>query len=137
MNEMPLALRMSLLAVDLSMLLYWATSLLALIGFFSLPASMMYDGYGTAMIDAWNWSFAPLDILFAVTGLVSVRLARAGSPSWRGWAIVSLSLTFCAGFMAISFWAITDYFVLSWWIPNLLLMVVALWWVPRLIGGKQ
>jgi hypothetical protein len=130
---MPPSLRISLLAVDLSMLAYWAVSLLAVAGIIGVPASIMYEGYGTPQIDAWNWSFAPLDLLFAATGLVSVRLARSRDARWRGWAIISLSLTFCAGFLAISFWTLIQYFALSWWLPNLLLVAVALWWLPRVV----
>jgi Family of unknown function (DUF5360) len=130
---MPTALKRSLLIIDIAMILYWLVSLFALIGWFELPKSMMYGGYGTPIIDAWNWSFAPLDILFSLIGLLSVRAAQRDDARWRSLAIVSLTLTFCAGFMAITFWMIRGEFDISWWIPNLMLMAIPLFWIPRLI----
>ena len=94
----------------------------------------MYDGYGLPVIDAWNWSFAPLDLGFAITGLASLRLAGKGDGRWAALAVISLALTFCAGLMAISFWAIRGEFNAGWWIPNLLLMAVAAYWLPRLVN---
>ena len=98
-----------------------------------MPVAAMYAGYGTPMIDAWNWSFAPLDIAFAITGLVSVRLAGAGDARWRSWAIISLVLTMCAGGMAVGFWALLGSFDLSWWVPNLILLLAPLIWLPALL----
>jgi Family of unknown function (DUF5360) len=134
---MPVALERSLSIIDGGMIVYWLVSFLALIGWFQLPKSMMYGGYGTPIIDAWNWSFAPLDLLFSVIGLVSLRLARLGDNRWLACAIISLSLTFCAGFMAITFWMIRSEFDISWWIPNLILMAIPLYWIPKLIGRAQ
>jgi hypothetical protein len=134
---MPVALKRSLSIIDGGMIVYWLVSFLALIGWFQLPKSMMYGGYGTPIIDAWNWSFAPLDLLFSVIGLVSLRLARLGDNRWLACAIISLSLTFCAGFMAITFWMIRSEFDISWWIPNLILMAIPLYWIPKLIGRAQ
>lgn len=93
----------------------------------------MYDGYGTPVIDAWNWSFAPLDILFSLIGLLSISLAKRGDKRWRATAIISLTLTFCAGLMAVVFWALRGEFNPSWWIPNLILMTTPMIWLPRLI----
>eukprot|EP01035_Chromulina_nebulosa_P062655 gene62655-85681_t len=108
--------------IDIGMLLYWGMAALACCGILHLPVSAMYDGYGTPMIDAWNWSFAPLDLSFALTGLASLALARRGDGRWRPLALVSLALTFCAGLMALSFWALRGEFALTWWLPNLLLV---------------
>jgi Family of unknown function (DUF5360) len=130
---MPRALRVNMLIVDFGMLLYWGVAALALAGIINLPASLMYNGYGTPMIDAWNWSFAPIDLLFAVTGLVSVRLSRRDGDRWLGWALVSITLTGCAGLMAVSFWALTGDFDPAWWLPNLVLVAIAVFWVPRLL----
>jgi hypothetical protein len=96
----------------------------------------MYDGYGTPIVDAWNWSFAPLDILFAILGLAAVRLAQKQDPRWKMLAVASLSLTFCAGLMAIGFWAISGDYNPSWWIPNLVLMAVPAYWFFKLFGGQ-
>ena len=78
--RMTASLRHFLRITDIAMLAYWAVSGAAIAGLVHMPAAAMYAGYGTPMIDAWNWSFAPLDIGFAITGLVSVRLAGAGDP---------------------------------------------------------
>lgn len=136
-NAMPPLLKHTLSLIDIGMILYWSVSFLALIGLFQLPASAMYDGYGTPVIDAWNWSFAPLDILFSLIGLLSISLAKRGDARWRTTAIISLTLTFCAGLMAVAFWAIRGEFNPSWWIPNLILMVIPMIWIPKLIGDVR
>lgn len=131
-HSMPRRLTLTLTVIDGAMLLYWGTSALAALRIIALPGSAMYAGYGTPLMDAWNWSFAPLDILFSLLGLISVRRASQGRADWRVYAIMSLSLTFCAGLMAISFWALTGFFDLSWWIPNLALMLVPAYWLARM-----
>ena len=128
------ALRWTLGLIDGAMLVYWGVAALAAVGVVALPRAVMYDGYGTPVIDAWNWSFAPLDLLLAVTGVAAVRAARRHSPHWRGLAIVSLTLTGCAGGMAVSFWALRGEFDAAWWLPNLALVAVALVFVPRLLA---
>ena len=133
--RMTASLRHFLRITDIAMLAYWAVSGAAIAGLVHMPAAAMYAGYGTPMIDAWNWSFAPLDIGFAITGLVSVRLAGAGDPRWRSWAIISLVLTMCAGGMAVGFWALLGSFDLSWWIPNVILLLAPLIWLPALLRG--
>ncbi len=129
------ALRLALTAVDLAMLVYWSIAALAAARAVTLPASAMYAGYGTPLIDAWNWSFAPLDLAFAATGLAAVRLARAGDARWRGLAIVSLTLTGAAGLMAVAFWALLGTFDPAWWLPNLVLLALPMAFGPRLLRG--
>ena len=133
--NVPPALAWTLRAIDGGMILYWAITALACAGLAHLPASLMYDGYGTPVIDSWNWSFAPIDIALSLAGFAALALGRRGDPRWRGWAIVSLSLTFCAGLMAIAFWALQGEFDPAWWMPNLALVVAASWWLPRLVRG--
>lgn len=135
--KMPIGLATTLRVLDWAMILYWSVLGLACIQFLSLPAATMYDGYGTPIIDAWNWSFAPLDLAFAITGLASIHMAGKGDVRWKPLAIISLSLTFCAGLMAISFWAIKGEFNAGWWLPNLLLMIAALYWLPQLIRAER
>lgn len=132
----PRGLRLSMIVMDGGMALYWAVAALACVGVLKLPATAMYAGYGQPMIDAWNWSFAPLDIGFSVLGLISVALVRRGDPRWLTLAIVSLALAFCAGLMAISFWSLTGDFNPGWWLPNLLLMLVPGFWLLRLVRTK-
>jgi hypothetical protein len=129
-------LSLTLKLLDSGMVLYWIIASLACAGWLILPSELMYEGYGAPLIDAWNWSFAPLDIMFSLTGLGSVWLARKGDDRWRPLAIISLTLMFCAGLMAISFWLLTAYFEPSWWGANLLLMSVACWWLPKLVASR-
>jgi hypothetical protein len=131
--DLPRGLAATLRALDWSMLLYWAAMALACAGILMLPANAMYEGYGLPLIDAWNWSFAPLDLAFAITGLASLKLAARGDRRWLPLVLVSLTLTFCAGLMAVSFWALQGTFDLAWWLPNLLLIACAIYWVPRLV----
>ncbi len=126
-------LRWTLTAIDVAMLLYWATTALAAIGLFNLPPEALYKGYHSPLLVAWNWSFMPLDVAFSLTGLAAIRLANAGDASWRGFAILSLGLTMCAGGMAVGFWALTGDFDPAWWVPNLLLLFVPLLWLPALL----
>lgn len=135
--NMPKGLPTTLRIVDGAMLAYWAVALAACFEWIAPPAAAMYQGYGTPTIDSWNWSFAPLDLMFAVTGFLSLFLARRGDPRWVPLAIVSLALTFCAGLMAVSFWSFQSEFDPSWWVPNLALMGVAIWWMPRLINQSS
>lgn len=134
---LPRGLRLSLALIDGGMLVYWAIATIACLGLIHLPPEAMYAGYGEPLIDAWNWSFAPLDIAFSLLGLLSLALARRGDTRWRPVALLSLALAFCAGLMAVSFWALRGDFDWSWWLPNLALMAVPLWWVPRLIGSHR
>ena len=120
-----------------AMIAYWSIALLACLKLIALPAQAMYAGYGTALIDAWNWSFAPLDLVFAVLGLASLRLAAKGDPRWQATALASLALTFCAGLMAISFWALQGDFNPAWWLPNLALTAIGAGWGLALIRGHN
>lgn len=133
-KAMPVGLASTLRVIDWAMILYWSVMGLACLNVFSLPASAMYDGYGQPVIDAWNWSFAPLDLGFAIAGLASLKLASKGDNRWLALALISLALTFCAGLMAVSFWAIKGEFNAAWWIPNLLLMAAPLYWLPKLVS---
>jgi len=132
-RAMPNGLIWTFRILDWSMILYWAIISLGALAIVSLPASFMYDGYGTPIIDAWNWSFAPLDILFAILGLFAIKQSQKQDPRWPLFAMASLCLTFCAGLMAVGFWAIRGEFNLSWWLPNLILMLVPLYWVTKLL----
>jgi hypothetical protein len=126
---MPAGLARTLALVDGVMLLYWAVTALVAFGLVAIPAEYLYKGYHDPLLVAWNWSFMPLDIGFALAG----RQAAAGKP-WRGLAAVSLALTGCAGGMAIAFWTLTHDFDPLWWIPNLILVAIPLVWLPRLVA---
>ena len=130
---MPRGLRTTLRVVDGAMILYWAVSAMGVLGVIGLPKSMMYAGYGTPVIDAWNWSFAPLDLIFSGLGFVGIALCRRGDARWNSVVLVSLALTFCAGLMAVAFWAIRGEYDPGWWAPNLALMAVAVWGMVKLV----
>ena len=130
---MPKGLRTALLLTDLGFITYWSLTALVAAGLFRVPPEYLYSDYHNPLVVAWNWSFMPLDIILSLAGLNAVRLQRAGNPSWRGWTIFSLSLTFCAGLMAISFWAIRGDVDVTWWTVNLALMIWPWLYLPTLI----
>ncbi|MDP1909530.1 MAG: DUF5360 family protein [Alphaproteobacteria bacterium] len=130
---MPDGQRWGLLVTDWGFILYWSATALAAMQVIALPTEWMFRDYADPAMVAWNWSFAPLDLLASAFGLLAVRAARRGA-NWRGAAIVSLALTSCAGLMAIAFWTFAGDFDLAWWAPNLALMLWPLIYLPRLMS---
>lgn len=114
-------LRWSMGLTDIGFLVYWSVTGLAALGVLQIPPDWLYKDYSDPAMVVWNWSFAPLDLLASATGLTALWRARSGRP-WAGLALISASLTFCAGFMAVSYWAIAGDFDPSWWAANLFLM---------------
>ena len=114
-------LRWAMGLTDIGFLVYWSVTGLAAMGVLQIPPDWLYKDFADPAMIVWNWSFAPLDLLVSVTGLSALWLARQGR-NWVGLALVSASLTFCAGFMAISYWAIAGDFDPAWWLANLFLM---------------
>jgi Family of unknown function (DUF5360) len=127
------SLRLFLRVTDSLMLAYWMLNVAACFKLVILPSDLMYEGYGTHHVDAWNWSFAPMDAVFALLGLWSIRLNSNNDPRWRLVCAISLTLTICAGGMAISYWAFAGEFNILWWLPNLLLIILPFIWLPNLI----
>ena len=123
-----------MLVTDVGFILYWGVSLLILLGFEVVPEAWLFKDYDDPIIYAWNWSFFPLDMVLSICGLLALRRYARGA-SWRGLAAFSLALTFCAGFMAVSFWAIRADFDPSWWGANLFLTIWPLYFLPRLAGS--
>lgn len=123
---MPRSLRLFLTLVDMGFLLYWTITALSL-----LPAEWLYKDAGNTLMVSWNWSFLPLDLAASALGLSAVWLDRRQRP-WRFWALLSLSLTLCAGLQALSFWVLRRDFDWAWWIPNLILLLGPLPWLHRL-----
>jgi Family of unknown function (DUF5360) len=117
---MPRRLRTLLLVTDLGFLMYWALTALMVTKLIDIPTDWLFKDYADPNIVAWNWSFMPLDMLASVTGLIAVAQSGRGD-GWQTAALISLVLTFCAGFMAISFWTFQQSFDPSWWAPNLFL----------------
>ena len=116
------------LATDSGFIIYWLTSILHL-----LPKEYLYQDYNNPILLAWNWSFFPLDMLISFTGFMSIYLYQKRQHIWQNIALISLILTFCSGLQAISFWVLRADFNLTWWIPNLYLLIYPLFFIPQLI----
>lgn len=137
MDDVMKRMRPFVLMTDIGFILYWSVCLLILLGWEVVPASWLFKDYDNPIIYAWNWSFFPLDMLLSTCGLLALRRHARGDASWRGLALFSLALTFCAGFMAISFWAIRLDFDPSWWIANLFLTIWPLFFLRTLARGDS
>lgn len=117
-----LAIRPWLVATDIGMLTYWALTAANALGLLALPPAWLFSDYTNPDIVAWNWSFLPLDVVFSVSGLGAAWLFARDHAGWRPLLAVSLVLTWCAGFMAVSFWAVRGDFDQLWWGVNLFLV---------------
>jgi hypothetical protein len=116
-----------MIVTDLGFLAYWTVTALQL-----LPDDVLFADHDDPRVIAWNWSFLPLDLLVTATGITSVALRRCGSRGWHPLALVSLTLTATAGLMALVYWTLREEFDLTWWGPNLFLLlypVPALAWL--------
>ncbi|MDA9009475.1 YvaD family protein [Alphaproteobacteria bacterium] len=89
-----------------------------------VPPEYMYSDYQNPFIVAWNWSFLPLDVLFAVLGLAARFFVQSRSRELI-LSTLSLALMFCAGLMAVSFWIIQGSFDPFWWGINIWLMALS------------
>jgi Family of unknown function (DUF5360) len=126
------SLKFFFLIVDLSFIAYWTITALHLI-----PAEYLYNDYTNPILVNWNWSFFPLDIGVSATGLYSVYLASQRQEKWRVFALISLILTSVSGLQAISYWALAREFDMTWWIPNLFLLLYPLFFLPKLMRGLK
>lgn len=106
---------------ELGIVAYWVLAGAMSCGLVHIPPEWMYSNYRDPAVVAWNWSFFPIDVLFAVTGLTARYFHRAPARL----ADVSLSLMFCAGLMALSYWTIRREFDAFWWAANLWLVGLA------------
>lgn len=135
MNDVMKRMKPLVITTDVAFIVYWAASLPILFGWDLIPGSLLFKDYHDPIVNAWNWSFFPLDMVLSICGLIAVRRHSRGDASWRPLAAFSLALTFCAGFMAISFWAIRLDFDPMWWAPNLFLTIWPLFFLPQLARG--
>lgn len=126
------SLRYLFLFVDISFILYWIITAYELI-----PAEYLYNDYTNEILVNWNWSFLPLDFLVSATGFYSIYLFDKGDASWKNVAIISLAFTSASGLQAISYWTLAGDFDLSWWIPNLFLLIYPIFYLPRLIKKEE
>jgi len=111
-------------AVDIGFIVYWLITLIGVI-----PGEYLFKDYHNPILSAWNWSFLPLDLFISATGLTSVYLWKKESVSWVPLALISLILTFCSGLQAIAFWTLRVDFDVTWWLPNLFLMLYPLFFI--------
>ena len=118
--------------VDIGFILYWLITLLGII-----PNAYLFKDYHNPILVAWNWSFLPLDLFISVTGLSSLWLWKKNNSMWRPIALISLVLTSCSGLQAIAFWVLRSDFDISWWLPNLFLLVYPLFFIPGLIRTES
>lgn len=125
------SLKIFFLITDIGFILYWVITLIGVI-----PASYLFKDYHNPILSAWNWSFLPLDLMISATGLWSLRLMSKDETRWKNLALISLALTFCSGLMAISFWAIRRDFDISWWLPNLYLLLYPIYYIVILSKQK-
>lgn len=107
---------------DVAMLSYWVITAAQALGVLDIPGAWLFSDYDDPVVVAWNWSFLPLDLLFSASGLGAAWLHRTGREGWRPLAVASLFFTWCAGFMAISFWLVRGEFDALWWGMNAFLM---------------
>lgn len=122
------SLRWFFLVTDIGFIVYWTIT-----GVHLIPNEYLFKDYNNPILMAWNWSFLPLDLFISATGLTSLYFYRKNRPEWRSLALVSLVLTFCSGLQAIAFWVIRNDFSLTWWVPNLFLLLYPLFFIPGFV----
>ena len=122
------SLKYFFLLVDIGFIAYWAITALHLI-----PAEYLYNDYTNPILVNWNWSFFPLDIFVSVTGLYSIWLNKQNDDRWKIYALMSLLLTSVSGLQAVSYWTLAQETDLSWWIPNLFLLIYPFFFIPTVI----
>ena len=99
----------------------------------AMPAGLRCAMTVTDLLTLAYWLvIMPVGVVFSLTGLAAVQRSHSRRP-WHGLAIVSLTLTMCAGVMAIGYCAIFSDFDPGWWLLNLVVLFGLLVWLPRLI----
>ena len=116
------------LVVDIGFIAYWLITLLGVI-----PNEYLFKDYQNPILVAWNWSFLPLDLFISGTGLTSLWLWKKNNSSWKSLALISLVLTFCSGLQAVAFWFLRGDFDMSWWVPNLFLLIYPVLFIPGFV----
>jgi hypothetical protein len=125
-------LRVFFLVTDVGFIVYWAVTLLH-----AIPQEWLFKDYTDPVMVAWNWSFFPLDMAISASGLTCLWLRSRANPRWQKLALISLTLTFCSGLMAISFWALRGDFDPAWWAVNAYLLVYPLFFIRPLLSSDQ
>jgi hypothetical protein len=120
-----------ILITDIGFIAYWALTSLKVI-----PDEYMFKDHNNIFMQSWNWSFLPIDLLISIFGFYTVYLYKNNNPAWRSFAIISLTLTFSAGFLALSFWTVQNDYELTWWLLNGFLVVYPIILMPHLVINK-
>lgn len=120
------------LITDLGFILYWLITL-----FHVIPDSYLFKDYNNPILLAWNWSFFPLDMFISATGLLSLYYYNKKRDIWKELCLISLILTFCSGLQAIAFWGIRMDFDITWWIPNLYLLLYPIFFIIPLVQKRM
>ena len=115
-----------LVITDLGFILYWAITFSGLI-----PSEYMYKDYTNPILQSWNLSFIPIDLLSSIAATISIIQFKR-TNKFGLFVFVPLTMIHCSGLMAISFWFIRNDFDWSWWVPNLFLMIWPLYFIVRL-----
>jgi len=126
------SLRYFFLIVDIGFILYWLITAFSLI-----PAEYLFNDYQNEILVNWNWSFLPLDLFVSASGLYSLYLFRRKNERWSMYALVSLVLTSASGLQAISYWVLAEDYNMSWWIPNLFLLIYPFFFLPNFLKANK
>jgi hypothetical protein len=121
-------LKVFFMITDLGFILYWVITFLHII-----PEAYLFKDYNDSVLVAWNWSFFPLDMCISFSGLSSIILFSKNNPLWSRLALISLTLTFCSGLQAVSFWILRNDFDIMWWMFNLYLLIYPLFFLKKII----
>lgn len=113
---------------DIGFVIYWLVVFWEMI-----PPEYLFSNYQNPILKNWNWSFFPLDWCISALGFYSLWLYKKNKPIWRNIVLIALVLTSVSGLQAISFWWFAKDFNLTWWLPNLFLLIYPLFFIPRLI----
>lgn len=113
-------------ATNLMMILYWCLAGALALDLVAIDPALMYSDFENPRVVAWNWSFFPIDMAFAILGLIAVFGSLSALTALK-FEIVSAVLMMCAGVMAISYWLLTAEFDPSWWGVNIWLIVMGGW----------
>lgn len=122
------ALKALMIFTDIGFIAYWFITCLHII-----PAEFLFRDYTNPLLVAWNWSFLPLDLGISASGLTALWLLRRHHGAWLPLTIISLALTSVSGLQAIAFWVIVSDYNLTWWLPNLFLLLYPWLFLPQLI----
>lgn len=121
-------MKLLMLLTDVGFVLYWLVTI-----FHFIPADLLFRDYTNPILVDWNWSFLPLDLTISATGLSALWLFHKQNALWRPLTIISLTLTSVSGLQATAFWLFAGDFNLTWWLPNLFLLLYPLVFLPWLV----